>query len=107
MLSGQERPQSRILGGIGADDGLVGLHLAVDQIEEPSAEPANELRLMSDGDDTEPTRLPQTRDGLDDQRGVRRVERGGRLIEEESLRITQERSRDRHALLFTSRERRG
>lgn len=87
MLSGQERPQSRILDGIGAHDGLVRLHLAFDQIEEPSPEPANELGLMSDGDDTEPTRLPQSRDGLDDQRGVRRIERRGRLIEEEGFRM--------------------
>jgi hypothetical protein len=88
-------------------DTLVRLYLALHQVEQHAAEPADELRLMRHRDDAEPARLAQSRDGLHHEGGVGRIERGRRLVQQERPRITEQGTRDCHPLLLAAGQRGG
>src|SRR6202021_1337863 len=60
------------------------------------------LHVVSDDDDRK--RPPELGDEILDLRGRDRVERAGRLIEEEDLRLDGERARDTEALLLPAGE---
>jgi len=92
--------QPRVADGVvGA---LVGEDLPAHQVEQAAAEPADELRLVSDRDDREPVALAQSRYGLRHERDVGRVEGGGGLVEEQSLRVAQQGAGDRDSLLLAA-----
>src|SRR4030095_13064295 len=82
---------------------LVGLHPALDQVEERAPEQTDQLRRMRDHHDGEPSRLAQAAYGLDDQGGVRRIERRGGLVQEQRLRLPQQSPCGRTAPLLTPR----
>jgi hypothetical protein len=58
-------------------------------------------------DDAQGTRGAKSRDRLHDKKGVGRIERRCRLVEQEYLWIAEQRPRDRDPLLLASGERRG
>src|SRR5215813_7914491 len=97
MRAGEEGLQSFV------DDAAVmhrpvGLHTTLHQVQQRAAEAAYELRRVGDGHDGEAASIAQATDRLDDQHGVRRVERGRWLIEQQRLGIAQERAGNSHAL---------
>lgn len=100
MLAGKESLEP------GVRDAAIGVlvrqDLAPHQVEQVAAQPAHELRLVRDRDDREPAQLAEARDRLHHQGGIGRVERGGGLVEQQGLRVAQERARDGHPLLLAA-----
>src|SRR5262245_10369549 len=85
-------------------DGLIGLHTTLYQLEERAAQPPHQLGRMGDRHDAEATALTQAADGLHDKRGVRRIEGGCWLVQQQRLRIAQQRAGDRDPLLLSARQ---
>ena len=74
--------------------------------KQAATEPVDQLRLMGDGDDREPARVPEPRDSVHEPRDVRRVERRRRLVEQERLGVSQQPASNRHTLLLAAGQRR-
>src|SRR5205085_10330600 len=83
-----------------------GFYASTGQIEQPAGEEADQLRVLSVRDDGESARLPKPGHRVHYDRGVRRVERRRRLVEQQRLRISEQRAGDRHTLLLAPRQRR-
>src|SRR5690606_41384920 len=60
--------------------------------------------VVRDHEDRHPILLPEAQDELVHVRGDARVERSGRLVEQQDLRLADHRLRDGEALLHTARE---
>src|SRR4030095_7711485 len=103
MAAGEEGLKALVDDAV-AWDGLVSLHAALHQIEQGATETAHQLRRVSDGHNRGATSVAEATDRLDDQHGVRRVERRRWLVEQQRLGIAQERAGNGHALTFAARE---
>src|SRR6185437_5695493 len=64
----------------------------------------DEARIVADAEHGRAVRARDPVQRVDDDLSVRGIERAGRLVGEEQLRLLRERTRDRDALLLASRE---